>query len=303
MKQNKLTTVIGVILLLLVLSMMFTYQVRQTEVALVTTFGKPKDVNQTPGLYGRLPWPIQRVQKFDKRIQNFEDKFEETLTKDGRNLLVMLYVGWSIKDPALFRNSFDGSVTNAARSLESLVRSAKNEVVGQHPFSDFISIDPKDLKFDDVENQILGKINGAAAGKYGVTVNFLGIKKLGLPESITQKVFDRMKEERQKSVQQIQGSAEEENVRIRSEADRDRNEKLARADAEATRIRGQGDAEAAPYLKTLEQNPDLAIFLQKLTSLETVLKDRSTLILDQRTPPFDLLNGTSREADKSGNKK
>src|SRR5262245_57868905 len=112
MKQNKLTTVIGVILLLLVLSMMFTYQVRQTEVALVTTFGKPKDANSTPGLYARLPWPIQSVRKFDKRIQNFEDKFEETLTKDGRNLLVMLYVGWSIKDPALFRNSFDGSVTN-----------------------------------------------------------------------------------------------------------------------------------------------------------------------------------------------
>jgi membrane protease subunit HflC len=300
MKQNYLTITVGSILAVLFLALLFTFQVRQTEIALVTTFGKPAG-SKEPGFHFKLPWPIQKVQKFDKRIQNFEDKFEETLTKDGRNLLVMLYLGWSISDPAKFRSSFDGSVTNAARSLEGLVRSAKNEVVGQHAFGDFISTDAKDLKFDEVENQILDKIKNPAHVNYGVTVNFLGIKKLGLPESITQKVFERMREERQKHTLEIQGKAEEESVRIRSAADRDRNEILAKAEAEATRIRGQAEAEAGPYLKTLEQNPELAIFLLKLTALEQALKERATLVLDERTPPFDMLKGAS-QAPKAGNK-
>ena len=33
------------------------------------------------------------------------------------------------------------------------------------------------------------------------------------------------------------------------------------------------------------------MFLQKLKMLESTLKEKTTLILDDRVPPFDLLNG------------
>ena len=52
---------------------------RKTEVAVVTTFGKPTRTNTEPGAYFKLPWPIQKVHKFDQRIQNFEDKYDESL--------------------------------------------------------------------------------------------------------------------------------------------------------------------------------------------------------------------------------
>jgi hypothetical protein len=42
-----------------------------------------------------------------------------------------------------------------------------------------------------------------------------------------------------------------------------------------------------------QQNPQLASFLFRLTALEDSLKDRSTLIFDQQTPPFDLFRGFS----------
>jgi len=293
MKRNSITLTIGLVLIAIFAVLLFTYQVRQTEVALVTTFGRPSRSKTEPGLFFKLPWPIENVQTFDKRVQNFEDKLDETYTQDRITLLIMVYAGWTIKDPAVFRERFGGSIARAESSLEGLIRTAKLGVVGQHRFSQFISTDEKELKFVEIENEILAAIQRDAGGSYGIEVKFLGIKKLELPQSITQPVFDRMKEERQRFVQKLQAEGESERISISSEADRDRDKILADADSEANRIRSQAELEAAPSYAVLEKNPDLAIFLLKLNSLEASLKDRATLVLDARSAPFDLLNASS----------
>ena len=292
MKQNRLSVFVGLLLLAIFALLLFAFQVRQTEVAVVTTFGKPTRPITDPGFNLKWPWPIQKVYKFDKRIQNFEeDKFEETLTSDNQNLLITVYAGWSIVEPEKFLQRFaNGSVQEAEKSLAGLVRSSKNAVVGKYGFAQFISTNERELKFTDIEQAMLDAIKGPAKANYGIDVKFLGIKRLGLPESITQKVFDRMRAERQRLVQRFQGEGESQSIQIRTAADRDRDTILAKAAAEATRILGEGDAKAAEYYKVFEQAPDLALFILGLNALEQTLKDRSTLILDQRTPPFNLLN-------------
>ena len=73
--------------IILVGLLLFVYQVRKSEVVVVTTFGKPtRDVSE-PGPHLRLPWPIENVHRFDQRVQNFEDRFTEGLTADSFNLL------------------------------------------------------------------------------------------------------------------------------------------------------------------------------------------------------------------------
>jgi modulator of FtsH protease HflC len=303
MKRNTLTFTIGILIVLIFGALLFTFQVRQTEVALVTTFGKPtRDINTDPnkpepGLYFKAPWPIQKVQKFDKRVQNFEDKFSETQTRDGKNVLVAVYAGWTISDPKVFRERFAGSVQRAEQVLEGLINDSKNTVIGQHPFSNFISTNPEELKFAQIESEIRDGIKDKTS-QYGIHINFLGIKKLGLPESITQKVFDRMKEERMRVVAGIKAQGEAEASKIISAADRDRAEILAKADATAIEIRGKAEAEAAKSYEIFEKNPDLAILLLKINALEQSTKDRTTLILDQRTPPFDLLDSQSKTEPK-----
>jgi membrane protease subunit HflC len=300
MNRNRINLAVGIVLMLIFVILLFAYQVRQTEVAVLTTFEKVTGQITEPGFKFKFPWPIQRVYKLDKRIQNYESKFEETLTKDGRNLLISVYAGWTIADPKIFFPSFDkGSLIKAESSLEGLIRSKKNEVVGQHTFSHFISTDEKEMKFTEIEKEILEKIRPEAKANYGIEINFLGIKRLGLPESITQKVFERMKAERQRLVQQFQGEGESQSIQIRTAADRDRDQELAKADAEATRIRGQGDFESAKAFQVFQQNPELAILLLKLNALEQSLKEKSTLILDQRTPPYDLLQKVSPSATKN----
>jgi modulator of FtsH protease HflC len=127
-----------------------------------------------------------------------------------------------------------------------------------------------------------------ATHNYGISIEYLGVKKLGLPESVTQTVFDRMKSERTKYISEAQFKGEAEANKIKSAAERQAADVLANAQAAATRIEGEGNAEAAKTLAVFQQNPELAIFQLQLEALKASLNQKSTLILDERTPPFDL---------------
>lgn len=297
MKKSPFTFAIGVVLMVVFVLLTFVFQVRKSEVAVVTTFGKLTGQKTEPGPYFKWPWPIQKVHKLDQRIQNFEGKFEETLTPDGYSLLAMVYVGWKISDPAQFFPKFaNGSISEAEKTLEALVRSAKNEIIGQHPFAHFISTNEKELKFTQIEAEMLKKVQAQVlVNNYGIEIKFLGVKKLGLPESVTQAVFERMHSERQVLVSKIQFEGEEQAIKIRSSADRESARLLNDADAEATRIRGAGEAAAAKSFAVFQQNPELANLILKLNALELTLKDKTTLILDQGTPPLDLLKDLPRK--------
>jgi membrane protease subunit HflC len=300
MNRNPVSIIVGAILLLIFVALLFIFQVRQSEIAVVTTFGKPsRTVDKPGGPYWKWPWPIQKVYKFDQRIQNYEDKFTEDLTADENLLLTQLYVGWRITDAEVFFPRFaGGSVSEAEKILEGMISSAKKAVIGKHPLSDFVSADSP-VKFAEIETEILNTVKAQLqSNNYGMDVEFVGIKKLGLPEAVTQSVFDRMKAERNvlSSKYESQGTAEAQN--IRSAANRKAAELQANADADATRIRGQGEAAAAESLPVFQQEPELASFLISLKALEESLTDRTTLIFDQTTPPFNLLGGGATNALK-----
>ena len=291
MKKNLLTIVIAAVLAVIFALLLFTFQVRQSEVAVLTTFGKPAANNlDQPNLYFKWPWPIQQVYRFDQRVQNFEDKYSENLTADNTMLLTSVYVGWKISDAKEFFPKFaGGSVEAAQRQLETMLGSAKAAVIGKHNLSDFVNADPKQLKLETIEDEIKTAVqNQLATQNYGISIDFLGIKKLGLPESVTQTVFDRMKSERTVLISEAQFQGEAEATKIKSAAERQAADVIANAQADATRIEGAGVAEAAKTLSVFQQNPQLAIFQLQLEALKNSLNQKSTLIFDERTPPFSL---------------
>lgn len=294
MKKNLLTIIISAVLAVIFVLLLFVFQVRQSEVAVVTMFGKPtaKPYDQA-GAYFKLPWPIQNVYKLDQRIQNFEDKFTETLTADSINLLTMVYVGWRITDAKTFFPKFKGgSVAEAERKLEEVVTQAKQAVVGKHALGDFVNANEKDLKFDAIEAEIKSIVQAQlATNNWGVGIEYLGIKRLGLPDAVTQAVFDRMTSERKVLADTLESEGLSEAAKIRSTAEREAAEKISKADSEARKIRSQGEAVAADLLPVFQKNPELATFLLRTEALEAALKERSVLIFDTRTPPFDLFTG------------
>jgi membrane protease subunit HflC len=297
MNRKPLTLVIGALLLVIFVLLLFVFQVRKSEVVVVTTFGKPTLAKSEPGAYFKWPWPIQSVHRFDQRVQNFEDRVTEGLTKDSFNLLTSVYVGWKITEPQVFFPKFAGSATpiaEAEKVLERLLGNAKSAVIGKHLLSDFVSASSEGTNFITIENEILANIQSQVHDKnFGLDVEFLGIKRLQLPESVTQSVFERMTSERKVLADTSQFEGEAEAQKIRSDAERRAAELLANAEGQSTQIRGKGEAEAAKSLSVFKQNPELANFIFRLNALEGSLRERSTLIFDQHTPPFDLFQGVS----------
>ena len=297
MKRNPLTLIIGLLLIIVFGLLLFVFQVPQSKVAVVTTFGSPTRPITEPGAYFKWPWPIQKVWLFDKRMQNFEDRLTEGLTRDSFNLLTSVYVGWKVSDPAAFFPRFAGSadpIAAAEALLDQWLGNAKTAVVGQHPLADFLSTSDNGASFVAIEQEIFKTIQSQLqTNNFGLQIEFLGLKRLQLPESVSQSVFERMTSERKRLADQFQYEGEAEAQRIRSGAERRAAEVLASAQGQATAIKGQGEAEAAKSLKVFQQNPELASFIFRLSALEDSLKDRATLIFDQHTPPFDLFKGVS----------
>ena len=297
MKRNPLTLIIGLLLIIIFGLLLFTFQVRTTEVAVVPTFGKPTRPITEPNLYFKWPWPIQKVWTFDRRVQNFEDRLTEGLTHDSFNLLTSVYVGWKVSDPTAFFPRFAGSANPIAAAetlLDQWLGNAKTAIVGKHPLSDFVTTSDNGATFASIENEILAAIQSQIqTNNLGLEIKFLGIKRLQLPESVSQSVFDRMTSERKVLADRFQYEGERDAQRIRSDAERKAAELLADAEAQATQIKGKGEAEAAKSLAVFQQKPELASFIFRLNALEGALKERSILIFDQHTPPFDLFRGAS----------
>src|SRR5947209_2893514 len=107
MKRNYLILTIGILLILVFGSILFFVQVRQSTVVVITRFGRPARTLTEPGLYPKLPPPIEWAYAFDQRIQNFDDKFDQAMTADSKSLLTMVYVGWKISDAEAFFPKFE----------------------------------------------------------------------------------------------------------------------------------------------------------------------------------------------------
>ena len=91
MKNLAITIFIALIVMTLGLYLV-SFQVRETESALVTTFGKPTRQITDPNLCFKWPVPIQRVHKFDSRMRVYEVEIEETQTAGGEPIIVNTYV-------------------------------------------------------------------------------------------------------------------------------------------------------------------------------------------------------------------
>lgn len=297
MKKNPISLATGVILLLIFTALIFCFQVRSTEVAVVTTFGRFSRAETEPGLKFRLPQPFQKVYKFDQRLQTFERKYEQTFTRDGKTPVISVFVGWRIANPQAFLELHNGDLSKAEGALEIIVRDAKQSVIGRHDFSELVSPDPSKVKFDQIESEMKDLMAANALKTAGIKVELVGIKQLGLPESLTAKVFARMKAEREKLVASIISEGQAMAIKTKSEAQKVSQDLISTANREAQSIMGEAEAKASVSYKVLSQEPEFAEYLLKLRGLEQ-FKDRTTLILDGSTPPFDLLRGMTSSPSK-----
>lgn len=275
---------------------MMTFQVKETEYAVIKTFGKAKVdesgkiIQFKPGLH--LKWPfIDQVWRHDNRIQCYEltkGHLEQITTKDQYQIVVSTYVLWRVGDPGIFLKRLK-STEEVEEKLDAAVRDSRNSIIPMHNFSELINTETSESKMAEIENAMLKDISKKTMDDFGIEVIKVGFRQLGFPELVTTKVFDRMRAERDSHSQRLIAEGKSEAQKIRSEADRKANQTLAEAEAEAKKIRGEGDEIAAKHYAVFQKNPELAVFLRNLEALKASLGEKDTLILDTDTPPFTLL--------------
>ncbi|MHC4761964.1 MAG: protease modulator HflC [Planctomycetota bacterium] len=287
--MKSIAITILVLLLVTILGLyLVSFQVRQTEFALVTTFGKPVRELTEPRLYFKWPPPIQRIHKFDSRLRVFEADLGETTTKGAVPIIVKTYVVWRIARPLDFFNAV-GTVKEAENKLRSQLGNTQNEVIGQHSFSEFINSDVKKIKFEEIEEEMLAGLQKAVAEDYGIEVRALGIKQLKVSKDVSKDIFERMQAERNAMTQNTISEGTAEAGKIRADAEMKKTILLSTAESRAKTIRGEGDAEAAKYYEMLQAEPELAMFLRDIEALKKILEKRSTIILSTDSEPFKLL--------------
>jgi membrane protease subunit HflC len=287
--MKNITIPILIVLVLIVMGLYFiAFQIRETESAFVTRFGKPVRQIVEPGLYFKWPSPIERVHKFDSRMRVFEADLGETTTRGAVPIIVNTYVVWRIAEPLRFLNAV-GTVEKAESKLLSQINDTQNRVIGRHAFGEFVNIDPNKIRFEEIQAEMLADLKQPVQQEYGIEIKTLGIKQLKVSEDVTKNVFERMRAERKRRTEATIAQGNAEAVKIKTDADSKKTELLAAAEARAKAIRGQGDAEAAKYYEMLEEDPELAIFLRNTEALKKILEQRATIVIPADSEPFKLL--------------
>jgi len=332
MRERWLTIIVVAAVFVVLLAYQVTYTVRVDQVAAHYRFGRViKIVRPTLGLteeqarqalaqgeasgvpvipragcFLKLPWPVDRIRWFDQRIRYVDGHATQLQLPDENQLIPRVYATWRISDPVAFQKSLMGEEEQAKDALRQIIGGRTQEVFGRYRLHDIVNTDADQLKFDQIEREILEAVKSAVESSdkaYGIEVCSLGISWIALPDSATTAVFARMEQERRTEAEKLM----EEGKKIRrttvAEAQEKRDKVLADAEARAKGIRAEAEAEAAKSYEVFARNPDLSILLRSLESLENMTKSAAdknapfTFVLDTKTPPFDrLLHGSSAAA-------
>jgi membrane protease subunit HflC len=288
MNRKVILSALGAVLILGVY--LTTFVVSQREYAIVTQFGKPVHIITQPGLYVKLPGFLQRVNRFDRRLDVFNTQIIQLLLGDKNPIIVTCYMAWKIDDPLVFFQSLS-TVDNARQKLSDMLISQLGNILGDYTMDNIINVDTGKVKLADIEDTILANTNERVRENYGLEVHHVGIHRLSYPAIVSEAVYERMRSEREKEANKLRAEGRQEADKIKAETDREVKEILAEAYREAEIIKGEGDQQSTRiYAGAYGKNPEFFQFMKSLEVYREVLKDKSTLILSTDSELFKYLN-------------
>ena len=302
--KKTINIIIFGLLLVIFGSFMFTFQVRQDEVAFLSTSGSASEPKEKPGLKFRWPWPFQQLYKFDKRIQLETNDYEEMTTESGAAVVVQLYFGWKIGDAPKFFKAYEGDdseslLKDAREKIKAIVQESGKEIIKDDVtdvgyFSsnnDSQSSEEKNrLTFEATETKILEKAKGRVTDQ-GVDIVFVGIRRVGVPQKNLDVVLETMVKEWESKANLLKAAADSEAATIRTNALSDRIRAISRAKIQAASEVSKAQDKAKKQFEAFTKDPELAVFLMHLDALEKSVKNQTTLILDETMGPFPILRG------------
>jgi len=279
--MRTLGPIIAAVVLVALLTSSALFTVDQRQNAMVFQLGEVKEVIAKPGLH--FKWPlIQNVRHFDMRILTFDDaEPQRFLTSGNRPVLVDSFVKWRISDVRLYYVSVQGDEMRAMQRIRQTIAGSLREEFGVRALHDVVSGQREDImsKVRQKTDQDLRRI--------GVEVVDVRLKRVDLPQEVSESVFGRMQAERKRIANELRSTGGAEAERIRADADRQREIITAEAYRDAQRIKGDGDAKAsAIYAQAFSQNPEFYAFYRSMEAYRSSFRGRNDLLLLEPTSDF-----------------
>lgn len=275
---------------ILLLFAMSAFTVRETEMAMKFRFGEIVRSDYKPGLHFMTPF-VNKVQKFDKRVLTGNVPPEQFLTSEGKILRIDFYMKWRISDVSTFYQATSGGDKRIAEGrLGAIVKDGIKGVIARRTIQQVVAAERAEFT-----GEIL-KLAEANARGLGLTLVDVRVKKIDLPEEVSESVFNRMRQDFDRQAKRLRAEGDENAEKLRAEADRQRTEILAAAYREAEGIRGEGDAGAADiYARTYSRNADFYSFYRSMQAYrEAVGTDSDILVISPDSEFFKYLNRSGK---------
>ena len=123
--------------------------------------------------------------------------------------------------------------------------------------------------------------------RIGVEIVDVRLKRVDLPQEVSESVYRRMEAERKRVANELRSTGSAEAERIRADADRQREVILAQAYRDAQKIKGEGDAKgAAIYAQAFTQNPEFYSFYRSMEAYKSSFRSKSDLLLLEPNSDF-----------------
>ncbi len=280
MKQNFGAMAAGAIVLLLVLGMS-VFVVDQRQNAIVFRLGEVVSIKKDPGLYFKVPL-LDNVRFFDVRILTIDTaEPERFLTSEKKNVLVDLFVKWRITDVRSYYTSVAGDEMRAQTRLLQTINDGLRAEFGNRTVHDVVSGER-----DKIMELMRNKANEDAS-KIGVEVLDVRLKRVDLPQEVSESVYRRMEAERKRVANELRSTGFAESEKIRADADKQKEVILAEAYRDAQRIKGEGDAKAsAIYAKAYEINPEFYAFYRSLEAYRASFRNKGDVLVLEPNSDF-----------------
>jgi modulator of FtsH protease HflC len=266
-----------------------TFSVRETELAMKLRFGEILRADYTPGLHFKAPF-YHEVRKFERRITTRNYPSEQFLTSEGKILRIDFYIKWRISDISKYYIGTGGSEDTAAVRLGSIVKDGIKGVIARRTIQQVVAAE---------RTEFTGEILKAAesnVAELGLLLVDVRVKKIDLPEEVSESVFLRMRQDFDRQAKQLRAEGDENAEKLRAEADRERTEILAKGYRESEMIRGEGDARSAEiYARAYTRNAEFYSFYRSLQAYDkSIGTDNDVLVIGPDSEFFKYLKRPDR---------
>ena len=289
--MGKLSRVLVSIIVLLILLSLSTFTVDQREFALVFRLGEIVSVKKEPGLYFKTPI-VENVKFFDKRILTYEsEQPDRFITSEKKNVLVDSYIKWRIMDPSKYYVSVNGDERQAERRITQTVNDGLRAEFGKRTIQEVVS---------GQRSEIMGILQERADSEsrlIGVEILDVRLRRVDLPEEVSQSVYQRMNAERKSVANELRSQGFADSEKIRAVAEKERDIIITEAYKDAQKIKGEGDASASRiYADAFSKNQDFYDFFRSLEAYRKSFKGKDDiLVLDPNSDFFKFLKSPDRK--------